>query len=108
MPNHMHGIIALHPVGAPLVGAQNDKPSSESPPSLGDVLGAFKSITTNAYIENVHHQNWQPFSLRLWQRNYYETIIRNESHLKAIRDYIVSNPANWPRDEYNIWFNINY
>jgi putative transposase len=65
------------------------------------MIGAFKSITTNEYIEGVKDNNWPRFNKRLWQRNYYEHVIRNEADLNRIRDYIQSNPANWDEDEEN-------
>jgi len=101
MPDHVHGILKI--VGAPLVGAPDGTvtntgaatraaPTSFEQPSLGDVIGAFKSRTTNAYIHGVRHHDWPPFDRRLWQRNYYERVIRNEAELAPIRDYIRTNP----------------
>jgi REP element-mobilizing transposase RayT len=55
-------------------------------------------MTTNAYIRGVKEQGWEPFPGKLWQRNYYEQIIRNERHLTAVRQYIHNNPANWEAD----------
>jgi len=67
---------------------------------VGDVVGAFKSLTTNGYIRNVKQNNWQPFNKRLWQRNYYEHIIReHESYLK-IAEYIQATPLKWGEDKY--------
>jgi REP element-mobilizing transposase RayT len=66
---------------------------------LGDIVGAFKSISTNKYIEGVKQNGWPRFDKRLWQRDYYEHIIRNERALDAIRAYIVNNPANWQADQ---------
>lgn len=39
---------------------------------------------------------------RIWQRNYYEYVIRNEQDLTEICEYIENNPARWAEDEYNI------
>jgi REP element-mobilizing transposase RayT len=41
------------------------------------------------------------FEKRLWQRNYYEHVIRNEDELNRIREYVIENPANWDQDEEN-------
>ena len=69
-------------VGVPLVGIR--KPVSDSPQragtrpaptGLGDIVGAFKSITTQEYICGVKQHGWAPFPGKLWQRNYYEHII---------------------------------
>ncbi len=96
MPNHFHGIIVIvEPVGASLVDAQKKKPA------LGDILGAFKSITTHEYILGVDNKKWPQFYKRLWQRNYYEHVMRDEADLNRIRDYIQSNPGNWDEDEEN-------
>jgi putative transposase len=68
---------------------------------LGDVIGSFKSIITNEYIKGVQKLNWPPFNKRLWQRNYYEHIIRNENDLNRIRKYIIENPSQWDQDKEN-------
>jgi hypothetical protein len=46
----------------------------------------------------VKSQNWEPFTKRLFQRNYYEHIIRNEDSLNRIRHYIMTNPDRWEKD----------
>lgn len=103
MPNHIHGILTIasdSPVGAPLVGAL-PQPGEEvglKVPALGTVVGAFKSLTTVRYAQGVKELNWPPFNQRLWQRNYYEHIIRDEAALERIRDYILANPSNWDQD----------
>lgn len=110
MPNHIHGIIIItDSVGAGLVPAQSNPaglvPAQPGPgattrvaPTLGDIVGAFKSVTTVEYIRGVKQGRWMPFHKRLWQRNYYEHIIRNERELEAARQYIHDNPANWTSD----------
>lgn len=96
MPNHFHGIIVvIENVDTQNVVVQNKKPT------LGDIIGAFKSITTHEYIIGVDNKNWPQFYKRLWQRNYYEHVIRNDADLNRIRDYIQSNPAKWDEDEEN-------
>ena len=70
--------------------------------TLGDIIGAFKSLTTHEYIMGVKNNDWTPFEKRLWQRNYYEYIIRNEYYLNRIRQYILNNPKNWNDDRNNI------
>lgn len=89
MPDHFHGIIVI--VGATLVVARDDA----KPTTLGDIIGAFKSITTHEYIKGVENQHWQRFSKRLWQRNYYEHVVRDENDLERIRKYIQLNLSNW-------------
>jgi len=56
-------------------------------------------MTTNKYICRVKQNGWPPFPARLWQRNYYEHIIRNEKDLNHIRQYIAENPVSWRTDE---------
>jgi REP element-mobilizing transposase RayT len=58
-------------------------------------------MTTNAYIRGVKQSGWMPFIGKLWQRNYYEHIIRNESDLNRIRSYILDNPHKWNLDDEN-------
>ena len=64
-------------------------------PTIGTVIQWFKTMSTNEYIRNVKIGNYPPFNTRLWQRNYYEHIIRNESELNCYREYIINNPIRW-------------
>jgi putative transposase len=67
--------------------------------TLGDIIGAFKSLTTGEYIHGVKQLGWISFERRLWQHNYWEQIIRSETELTQIRDYIQTNPARWTSDQ---------
>jgi putative transposase len=58
----------------------------------------FKTMTTNEYIRNVKQNHWEPFDGRLWQRNYYEQIVRDKNSLSRIREYIIDNPYQWQQD----------
>ncbi len=89
------------PVGAGLVPAPSTPALSTPAPTLGDVIGAFKSRVTVEYTRGVKTLGWTPFDKRLWQRNYYEHIIRNEEALNRIRRYIVENPIRWAFDREN-------
>lgn len=62
-------------------------------------MQAFKSMTTHAYVNGVNLNGWPSFPGRLWQRNYYEHIIRNDDDLANIRRYIAENPLKWDQDE---------
>ena len=86
MPNHFHGILII---------------IKKSSKSLGDIVGAFKSITTHKYILGVKNNRWQRFNKKLWQRNYWEHIIRDENDLNRIREYINNNPFDWESDNEN-------
>jgi len=70
--------------------------------NIGDMIGAFKSITTVEYIRGVKNDNWHKFNGKLWQRNYYEHIIRNEKSYLNISDYIINNPTKWNTDKFNL------
>ena len=90
MPDHFHSIleiVANDTAGATLVVDQNK--------TLGDMVGAFESITTVKYIRAVKNNNWPTFDRKLWQRNYYERIIRNEKSFQNITNYIIKNPSKW-------------
>ena len=69
---------------------------------LQRVVQWLKTMTTNEYIRGVKNNEWPRFNGKLWQRNYYDHIIRDEESLKNIRNYIVNNPAKWAEDENNI------
>ncbi len=114
MPNHLHGIVLLGARVPNDVGesrhasaAEGDHTGSPLPaddcgkPSLADVVGWFKTMTTNDYIRGVKTDGWPPFSGRLWQRSYHEHIIRNDRAFDRIRAYIANNPSRWADDEEN-------
>lgn len=89
MPNHVHGIIFL--------SEQISAPEATTPhadrPSLGSVVGAFKSLSTR----QINAQ--QGLGGTFWQRNYYEHIVRNERSLLRLQTYITENPARWEADQ---------
>ena len=58
-------------------------------------------MTTNEYMRGVKTQGWTPFRGQLWQRNYYEHVVRDEESLNQIRQYILDNPARWEFDREN-------
>ncbi len=87
MPNHLHGIIVIR--------------TTEANTNISNIVGAFKSITTHEYIKGVKNSNWPPFDKKIWQRNYYEHVIRNDESLYETREYIINNPMNWQQDNMN-------
>jgi REP element-mobilizing transposase RayT len=112
MPNHIHFIVAIKPVDTRpfVVGARpcarleegqthGSAPTVAALVALGTIVQWFKTMTTNAYIRGVKEQGWESFPGRLWQRNYYEQIIKNERHLTAVREYIANNLINWETDQ---------
>ncbi len=110
MPNHIHCIVVINDVGTVNVGAtlrgrpDGGQPHRAAPtrPTLGDMMDWFETMTTNEYIRGVKQLGWKPFDKKVFQRNYYEHIIRNERELNAIREYIANNPANWAADIDNL------
>ena len=99
MPNHVHGIIVIDDGVSgrrstrPLAptGEQFGKPVSYSIPTI---IRGFKAAATTK-INTLR----RTAKLPVWQRNYYERIIRNDRELNAVRQYILSNAANWEKDE---------
>jgi len=90
MPNHIHGILCLGIEDAP------GMPRVARRTPLADIVGAFKSRSARAVNARVRPQGW-----RLWQRGYYEHIIRTDRALRDIRGYIDDNPATWTKDPYH-------
>jgi len=101
MPNHIHGIFVI--VGATpgrpvFMQAQQDGQTQGSAPTgltLPDLVHRFKTMTTKRYADSVKQNGWPPFPGKLWQRNYWEHIVRNEPELNRIREYIHNNPVQW-------------
>jgi REP element-mobilizing transposase RayT len=112
MPNHIHGIIVINdPIGTihespgfgQGVGAQFIAPDPVTPdnqgamnraPTVGEIVRAVKARCTHAI-----NQTRNTTGIPVWQRNYYERIIRNDRELATIRQYIADNPAKWAEDE---------
>src|SRR4030042_4313709 len=90
MPNHVHGIIILKhsisPVGATPCGCPVEGQARGPAPtiSLSDVVHRFKSLTTTRYRQGVKNYGLPLFHGQLWQRNYYEHIIRLWGCLKNV------------------------
>ena len=103
MPNHIHGIIVLNEIynmhgrgtsrRAPTL-ERFGKPTSNSIPTI---VRLFKSTTT----KQINKIRYSP-GLPIWQRGYYEHIIRNDKDLNNIRDYIINNPLKWMEDKENV------
>lgn len=79
MPNHLHGIIKIVREGH----------------GLPEIVRQFKTFTAKRI-----NQTNQTQGSRLWQRNYYEHVIRDEDDLNRIREYIINNAMKWEEDEY--------
>jgi putative transposase len=110
MPNHVHGIVML--IGAGVGADDGDRlsidgiPASASPRTQGlltlpQVVQRFKTLTTKVYADRVRAGAWPAFNGRLWQRNYYEHIVRSNEELARVRRYIADNPRRWAEDTEN-------
>lgn len=110
MPNHLHGLVLLSAqgkgetfagrpsdrAGAGAANASPQRPNGTQPGSLGAILQNFKSISTRK-INTLRATPGAP----VWQRNYYERIVRDDRALNAIRHYIANNPLKWALDRDN-------
>ncbi|HPK45518.1 MAG TPA: hypothetical protein PLV62_11100, partial [Spirochaetota bacterium] len=67
---------------------------------LHRVVQWFKTMSTNEYIRGVKQLGWQSFNGKLWQRNYWDHIIRDEQSYQRIAEYIINNPKNWDNDKF--------
>ena len=114
MPNHIHGILMLNPPEEASLEDDRQVAGPDAPSgattrvaptvdryTLGNVIGAYKSLTTVEYGRGVKGRGWPPFNGRLWQRNYYEHVIRNDASLRRIHEYVHNNPARWSFDHEN-------
>ena len=97
MPNHIHGIII---VGATLAVAQNNRAGARPAPTIGKIVGTFKSLCVNDWLIYIEENRIDGVG-KFWQRNYYEHIIRNENELNKIREYIQNNSLKWFLDREN-------
>jgi len=90
MLNHIHGIIILNSetVGAGFPRSNKNKGHGDHTPTLGKIVAYFKYQTT----KRINESQGTP-GRKLWQRNYYEHVIRSENELGKIREYIINNPA---------------
>lgn len=99
MPNHLHGVMWIDDDA---VGARRGRaPASEAfgspiPGSLATIVRAFKSVTARR-INDLRGTPGEP----VWQRNYYEHVIRDDRALRRIRQYIADNPLQWALDPEN-------
>ena len=95
MPNHIHAVVVLDGDAHADDVEAGFKPSPTGRHGLGEIVRAFKTFSAR----RVNAARGTP-GARVWQRNYYERIVRDEPELDRIREYIFNNPANWESDEY--------
>ena len=102
MPNHLHAILGLtQPIRAIARGAASSAPTAGKSvvayPTLGKIMRAFKSLSAIAVNRALGHAGHS-----VWQRNYYERVIRPGKEYGEIRKYIVENPLRWDEDPENV------
>ena len=101
MPNHMHGILMIHP---PEIGPEDDLSNPKiqwaKKPTVGQIVGAYDSCSRNECLKYIKENSPHIFLGKLWQRNYYENIIRNVRAFDNISRYIINNPTNWKMDKF--------
>ncbi len=90
MPNHIHFILLISSVTGDHMGSP-----------LHEIIDWYKTMTTNEYIRGVKNNLYPIFEKRVWQRGYYEHIIRNEQEYLKIWEYINTNPQKWTDDCYH-------
>jgi putative transposase len=86
MPNHVHGIVVL----------EHDPASEMRRAPLSEVVRGFKTYAARR-VNGLRGIYGNP----LWQRNYYERIIRDDRKLENVRKYIAENPMQWSEDSEN-------
>lgn len=88
MPNHFHAIITI------------DRADMESAPTISTIVQSFKRLSTIQYIKAVKDGILPPFDKQIWQRTFYDHIIRNEKDYLEIAEYIQENPLRWQLDRF--------
>ncbi len=103
MPNHLHGIVIIARDSfvhsgpqSPPAGAHSRAPLHRPPRSLGSFISGFKATTTR-----LTKQSGLVPDAPIWQRNYFERVIRNEYEADRIRQYMIDNPSRWSEDPEN-------
>ena len=81
MPDHLHMIISIT--------------ERHAGRSLQEIMAFFKTMTTNAYMQGVREGKLPAFDKKLWQKSYYDHVIRNQQDYNEIWEYIQNNPKKW-------------
>jgi REP element-mobilizing transposase RayT len=97
MPNYIHGIVVLvDGMGTACRAHTTERYARPVTGSLPTIIRSFKSAATKR-INEIRRTPGQP----VWQRNYYEHVVRTEEEMNRIREYIAGNPATWHDDVEN-------
>jgi putative transposase len=115
MPNHVHGIISLVGAGSPRPEIPAWSVGGETPPlpmdlNLSTIIGYFKYQSTKLVNESRRTPG-----ARVWQRGFYDHVIRDDESLNRIREYIITNSRRWhldrenpeacKKDDFDLWLN---
>jgi REP element-mobilizing transposase RayT len=84
MPDHLHAIIVL-----------GTNPHASTTASIPELVRGFKMQVMKSWPNGIRLRGWEPYDNHLWQRSYYDTLIRNDRHLETTQDYILANPERW-------------
>lgn len=84
MPDHVHAIIML-----------GTNPRVDTPSSIPALVESFKMRVLKSWPAGIRRDRWVPYDTHLWQRSYYDTLIRDDRHLEKTRAYIRANPDRW-------------
>ncbi len=106
MPDYIHGILIIKNDRADtsirpyinslkIVGVDRCIDPNNNVVNLGKIIQWFKIMVTNNYLKEMKNNNFPSFDKKLFQRNYYERIIKNEKEYWAIKQYIRDNPKKW-------------
>jgi putative transposase len=84
MPDHIHAIIML-----------GTNPQVITTTSISDLVQRFKMTVMRSWPTGVRRGGWPTYDTHLWQRSFYDTLIRHDLHLEQTREYILANPYRW-------------
>ena len=87
MPNHFHAIITI------------SRADMESAPTVSEIVQSFKRYSTIVYAKMVKDGVLPPFDKQIWQRSFYDHVIRNRDDYNEVFKYIYENPMRWYYDE---------
>ncbi len=105
MPNHFHALVWVQSsvAAAPVAAEDNEIPFRRGIQNeeILRLMHEFKSRTTSEYIKGVRRGEYEPFNIAVWQRSYYDQIVRKTELIQKVRNYIDHNPAKWTEDRFH-------
>ncbi|HWR66416.1 MAG TPA: transposase [Bellilinea sp.] len=102
MPNHIHGLLSIQHDSL----AKNDEIDKDGttrrsfPTSVSEFVQRFKTLTTKYYIDGVRNGLYPPFNKKIWEKSFYDHIIRDKTDFLNHWQYIDQNPLKWLEDKY--------